>query len=367
MHVSTAASWRGGEQQVAYLVRALGELGTEQVVFCVRNAPLALHCFANGIKTIEFKKTGSLNLKAANMLATFCSTHSHTIVHCHDSHAHTLAFLAAWFFQNHSPIIVHRRVDFPVSRNVFSRMKYNHSRIKKLICVSDAIRQMLVPALKSPEKAVVIHSGIDTGRFRNVERRNNLKKEFGFSDKHILIGNIAALAPHKDYNTFLRTAEILARNNSGYRFVIVGEGSERKNIENEINSRNLTDKVVLAGFRKNIPELIKELDVLLLTSKTEGLGTSILDAFAGGLPVVATRTGGIPEIVEHMVNGLLAEVGNAQELADMTTLVINDRLLRESIIKKAAAIALGFDYRITASKTLELYQQISPTYKLTTE
>lgn len=361
IHVSSATSWRGGEQQLAYLLSGLNLSGIKQQVLCVNDSPMAAYCKKNGVDFSTFRKTGSINLKAARLLKGICKAQHITIVHCHDSHAHTIAYLAALLFHNHTPIIVHRRVDFKVSSSLFSKAKYNHPSIAGYICVSNAIRELLVPALRMPEKAVVIHSGIDTSRFASITNKGILRKEFGFDESNILIGNIAALAPHKDYSTFLRTAEILIQNNPGFRFVIIGEGSERKLIESEIIERNLANKVVLAGFRENIPELIKELNVLLLTSKTEGLGTSILDAFAGSLPVVATRTGGIPEIIEHKVTGLLAEVGNAANLAEMTKLMVEDIALREKIIRNAAKKVSEFDFRITTAKTLDLYKKITPT------
>lgn len=360
IHVSSATSWRGGEQQLAYLLSGLSHSGIKQQVLCVQDSPMAAYCEKNGIDFSTFRKTGSINLKVARLLKGICKTQHITIVHCHDSHAHTIAYLAALLFHNRTPIIVHRRVDFKVSPLLFSKVKYNHPSIAGFICVSNAIREILTPALRRPEKAFVIHSGIDTSRFAPVTDKGILRKEFGFDENSILIGNIAALAPHKDYSTFLRTAEILIQNNPGFRFVIIGEGSERKLIESEIIERNLANKVVLAGFRENIPELIKELNVLLLTSKTEGLGTSILDAFAGGLPVVATRTGGIPEIIEHKITGLLAEVGNAANLAEMTKLMVEDIALRERIIRNAAKKVSEFDFRITAAKTLDLYKKITP-------
>jgi L-malate glycosyltransferase len=175
----------------------------------------------------------------------------------------------------------------------------------------------------------------------------------------ILIGNVSALAPHKDYLTFICTAEKLLKINPNLHFVIIGEGSERSIIEKEIKIRNLSGKISLTGFKTNVPELLKELDVLLLTSKTEGLGTSILDAFASGLPVVATKAGGIPEIVEHRVNGLLAETGDAQALADMVESMLRENNFRKSLADNAYVRVRDFDYKVTAAKILEVYKGIT--------
>jgi L-malate glycosyltransferase len=358
IHISTANSWRGGEQQLAHLMSELTRKGVSQEVLCIENAPLAAYCDQNGVATKVFKKQGALNLKAANMLANLCKQKRNIIVHCHDSHAHNIAYFSAIFFKNQSPVIVHRRVDFAVSNSFLSRAKYNHRTIAKLICVSNAIREILIPSLKNPEKAVVVHSGIDLSKFTGVENKNTLRKEFGFSDDTTLVGNIAALAPHKDYFTFIATAEILLKNNPQLRFVIIGEGSERKSIENEIQTRGLVDKILLAGFRTNIKELLKELNVLLFTSKTEGLGTSILDAFAGELPVVATKAGGIIEIIEHKVTGLLSETGNAKGLAEMVELMLKDDDLRKEIVANAKDRVKDFDFKNTATKILEIYKVV---------
>jgi glycosyltransferase involved in cell wall biosynthesis len=359
IHVSTATSWRGGEQQLAYLITGLHQTDITQEVLCTDGAPFAVYCEKQGIKKTVFKKQGSLNLKAARMLANICRNSQNCIVHCHDSHAHNIAFFSALIFKNPSPVIVHRRVDFPASNSFVSKAKYNHPSIARYICVSEAIRNMLLPSIKDPEKALVVYSGIDLSRFSNIVSKNTLRGDLGLPGDCILIGNVSALAPHKDYLTFIGTAEKLLKNNPHFHFVIIGEGPERTIIEKEIETRKLAGKISLTGFKTNVPELLKELDVLLLTSKTEGLGTSILDAFASGLPVVATKAGGIPEIVEHKVNGLLAETGNAQALADMVELLLTEEFLRKSLVENARIRVREFDYKVTAAKILEVYKGIA--------
>jgi len=359
IHVSTATSWRGGEQQLAYLISSLHQNDITQDVLCTDGAPFAAYCEKRGIKNTVFKKQGALNLKAARMLANICRNIPACIVHCHDSHAHNIACFSALIFKNPSPVIVHRRVDFPVSNSFVSKAKYNHPSIARYICVSEAIRNILLPSLKDPEKALVIYSGIDLSRFSNIVSKNTLRRELGISNDCILIGNVSALAPHKDYITFVGTAEKLLKNNPHFHFVIIGEGPERTTIEKEIEIRKLAGKISLTGFKNNVPELLKELDVLLLTSKTEGLGTSILDAFASGLPVVATKAGGIPEIVEHKVNGLLAETGDTQALTDMVELLLTENNLRKSLVNNARIRVRDFDYKVTAAKILDVYKGIT--------
>lgn len=358
LHISTPVSWRGGEQQIAYLIKA-NKAACHNLVFCPEHSALHHHCVNHQIDHHTFSRKGPLSLIAAAALTSYCKKHRVSVVHCHDSHAHTMAVVAASIFGNKVPVIVHRRVDFPVHRSLFSRFKYNHSIIRRFVCVSEAIREMLVPSLRHPEKALCIHSSIDMSRFgSSVNSEAPLRATFGLSPDTILVGNTAALAPHKDYPTFVRTAALLYKRFPAMRFVIIGDGPLRTAVRQWVEASGLSPVVIFTGFRKDIPALLPELNIFLMTSKTEGLGTSILDAFASKVPVVATRAGGIPELVEDGVTGLLAEVGNDNQLAEAVSALISDTTRAREITDNAYRKALGFDYRIMGEKTLGLYREV---------
>lgn len=255
-------------------------------------------------------------------------------------------------------MVLHRRVDFPVSNNLFSRYKYNHPQIRRIICVSDAIKAIMLPAIEDKGKVVTVHSGVDTARQFKADGR--LHQEFNLPDNIRLIGNVAALAPHKDYFTFLRAANAFRqlRADSDYRFVIIGEGDLRPQIEQEIQKLGLQDMVIMTGFRKDLSEVIPELDIFLITSETEGLGTSILDAFLAKVPVVATAAGGITEIVEDEHTGLLAPVKDAEELADKLEKLLDNATLADRLIANARQKAEHFSKQRMAERILQHYREI---------
>lgn len=326
---------------------------------CPGGSELEAFCHKHQLSCQTYTARGLFNLAAARLLKKLCRQHAAEIVHCHDSHAHSIAVTAASVFSNNTPVVVHRRVDFPVSGSFLSHFKYNHPRIKAYICVSGAILEMLVPVLKQPEKAICIYSSIDPERFSdNQKSRGVLRSELGLNDNHILIGNTSALAPHKDHPTFLKMAQILHQRFPQMRFVIMGEGSSRPGIENLIEALGLREVVFLTGFRNNIPALLPDLDVFVMSSRTEGLGTSIIDAFASGIPVVTTAAGGIPELVEDQKTGLLCEVGNPHQLTAAVIRILNDAPLRDSLVMNAKEKAASFDFRIMAEKTLMVYQKV---------
>ena len=358
IHISTPLSWRGGEQQLIYLAAELQKKGIDQIVICPQNSVLQNRCKSFELKHIAYRKKGFLNLALAKKIRKVSAQVSQPIIHTHDSHGHTAAFIAAALLGNDAPIVVSRRVDFPIKKSVFSKWKYNHRAICRIICVSNAIKEITAPDIRCKNKLVTIHSGIDLGRFESNAATNMLRKTYNVPDNNILIGNIAALADHKDYFTFVDTAKILKEQGRPYTFVIIGEGPMKSEISNYIEENGMQQHIIMTGFLKNIPEILPELDIFLITSKTEGLGTSVLDAFACKVPVVATKGGGIPEMVVHRETGMLAEVKDAQSLAENINELIEYRDLKDKIIKQASEKLKKFTKESTAEKTLEIYQSI---------
>lgn len=284
-----------------------------------------------------------------------------THLHAHDSPAHTFAYLAALFFGLKIPLIVHRRVDFPIGKNLLSSWKYNAHSVSQIFCVSDYIRHLITPDILQPNRLVTVHSGIDLQRFENVGKSlktNRLRSEYQIPSHHFLIANIAAIAPHKDYFTFVKTAEKLIHNEFPATFLAIGgDGGELAQIRQFIQEKKLESRIILTGFRSDVQQVLPELDLLLFTSKTEGLGTTLLDAFACGIPVVSTNAGGIPEIVEAGVTGLVCEVGDAESLAEAVRKLLTDNDLRSKLSENAKRRVQQFSKAAMASAILDIYRK----------
>jgi glycosyltransferase involved in cell wall biosynthesis len=358
LHVSTPADWRGGEQQVAYLAIALQSMGIEQVVLCPQGSVLATRMIEASVPVATFDKRGFMNMLVARKIFRLSKVKSFAIIHCHDAHAHSAAVVAAVHYGVKSPVIVSRRVDFPVSSNPLSRWKYNHPSVRRILCVSQAISDITAPAIKDVSKLTVVHSGIDLQKYMPGSRNRKLIHELGLDASSRIVGNLSALADHKDYPTFIRTAEKVIHADPLIHFIIAGKGREEKRIKKLINDLKLNMNVHMLGFRDDIIEVMQSLDVFLITSATEGLGTIVLDAFAAGVPVVATRAGGIPEMVEDGVTGLLAPVGDADALATATLRILNQPDLGKALANDAFQKVQEFSYQTTAEKTLMIYRSI---------
>ncbi len=355
LHFSSAQTWRGGEQQIAYLFEELEKLGIQQWIFCRSGSELAAHCLFHNWPHFTYWKGFSVNPFIGFQLKKTCSQLSVDLVHLHDSHSHTFAYMSA-LIGNPTPYVLSRRVDFPVKDSLLSKKKYNHPSVKKIISVSHKVQAILSPAILDQTKLKVVHSGIDLSKFQH-KNTGILRGEFSIPDTTTIIANVAAIAPHKDYYTFVDTAAILLKKNQHLHFFIIGaDGGEGAAIQNYINEKDLRSFISLIGFRKDIPEILPEVDVFLFTSKEEGLGTSALDALACGVPVVATNAGGIPEIIRHQYNGLLAPVGDSGLLAKYVTTVLSQEELAGKFIENGKVVVQSFDKVETARKTYDIYR-----------
>jgi L-malate glycosyltransferase len=167
------------------------------------------------------------------------------------------------------------------------------------------------------------------------------------------------LSDHKDYPTFLKVAGYLTGKGINVKFFVIGTGDMKETIVKIIQQEHLEDHVIMTGFLNNLERVLPDLDIFLMSSKTEGLGTSILDAFASGVPVVATRAGGIPEMVIHEETGLLSPVSDYQDLGENIIRLTGDTGLRKRLIRNAREMVMeNFTKEKTAARTLEVYREI---------
>jgi len=359
LHISTPLSWRGGEQQLAYLIEELAkQKEINQIVCCATNSKMQAFCEMQNVTHVTIPKRTPYHLSSFRKVNQICKKYSINLIHTHDAHAHTIAWLTNVFYKNSPSIIVSRRVDFAVKKKYFSLKKYNADAVKKIVCVSDLVRQITAPAIQVKDKLVVIHDGIDSNKFKYTAS-GILRKEFKIPKDVFLIGKVAAIAPHKDYFTFVNTVEkLVAQKIKAHFFIIGGDGGEEQLIRKYIKQKKLEKYITLTGYRNDIPKILPELDLFLFTSKTEGLGTSVLDALACKVPVVSTNAGGIPEVIKDEMNGLLAPVGDAKKLAQQVVRVLNDSTLRAQIIKSGTSTVDKFTKEKMALKTMEIYKAV---------
>jgi L-malate glycosyltransferase len=304
LHIDTARTWRGGQNQVLLTVNGLREIGHRAALVAHPDGELRRRA-AEGLELIPLAPRTEMDLSAAWRLARVVKRLRPVVVHAHDAHGVAMASLALSLGGTgaQGPVLVaSRRVDFHLRQNSFSRWK--HRQVDCFICASEAIRQMLVADGVPPDRTVTVHEGIDLDHVRSAPPVN-VHEAFWLPHQAPVVGNVAALVPHKGQRHLIEAAHLVIQQMPDVRFLILGEGELRETLERHLREHRLEKHVFLPGFRTDVLGCMKSFDLFVMSSVTEGLGTALLDAMACSKAVVATRTGGIPEVVEDGVTGRL--------------------------------------------------------------
>ncbi len=357
LHLSSESTWRGGEQQIIYLVEETRKLGVDAIVGCKEGSEVESYCKENDLPNYALPFKSAYDFSTAREIIKICERENFDLIQTHTSKSHTMSVIAGLLGLD-VPQIMTRRVDFPVKDNWFSKFKYNYSKIARIICISETIRRITEPDIRDKSKLVTIHSGTDTEKFAPFKNSDWLRKEFKIPEETVIIGNTSAISDQKDYPTFVAVAESVLKQRDDVHFFIVGDGPDREEIKSLVKKRKLQDKIIFTGFRKNIREILPSLDIFLFTSKTEGLGTSVLDAMAAGVPIVATNAGGVSEMVNHEKNGLLFPIKDVDKLTEGVLSLLNDPKLRDELTEEGKKTVRDFSKQKTAQRTVELYQEI---------
>ncbi|MBI4639931.1 MAG: glycosyltransferase [Candidatus Tectomicrobia bacterium] len=314
LHINTERSWRGGEAQVLLLAKGLQERGYSVSIVAQPDGALKERAIKEGVRVIPLRMRGEFDLIALFRLAKIMREEKVDIVHMHDSHAVTLGNFAARL-AGIPTAVASRRVNFSTKRNRFRKLKYLWG-IKRIIAVSQEIKESLINDRFPPDFIEVIHSGIDLSKFQEKPPQINLYHELGLDPERPLIGNIAHLAPHKGHCDFLKAAEVCHMTPEA-QFVIVGDGPLRRELLDWIKAHQLDEKVIFTGFKEDIAEIIPLFDMLVLSSISgEGSPAVIKEAMALGKPVIATDVGGVREILEDGISGILIPPGQPMALAN---------------------------------------------------
>ena len=320
LYVDTESFWRGGQEQLFSLMVGIRQRGYGVELAAPAGSPLENRVHDVGIPTHSFTQRSELSLPAAWSLARIMGPGKVDVLHYNTPRPVLAGKLAAWICG--VPILVaSRRVNFPL-RSRFSRIKYNWL-LDRVVTVSGSIERTLVQDGVRPERVSVIYEGVDLQSVDGHPSTSVLPVRSG-----LVVGVVAHLSPEKGHETVLKAAARLRERFPDVTYVLVGGGERRQMLEERARALNVADRVLFTGFRKDSDAMMREFDVFCLPSLSEGLSSAILAAMARPLPVVATRVGGIPELVVDGSTGLLVPAGRPDKLAEALAKVLSSSSLR---------------------------------------
>lgn len=281
-------------------------------------------------------------------LCRFIKNNKIEIVHTHSAKAGILGRIAArlarakiifhtvhgWPFHDFQPVFL---------RRIFIWLEKVCAKFTdKIIVVCNADKEKgLRNRIGDTEKYCLIRYGIDYEQF-NV--KEELKaKGLNVAENELVIGTLSCLKPQKSPQDFIKLAYLVNKALSNVKFVLVGDGELRKELERLIQRYDLQKKVILAGWRRDIPQILQAIDVFVLTSLWEGLPIAMLEAMSVSKPVVITRTGGTEELIQDGKNGFLVQPKDMNSMSEKLLLLLKDKKIRDEMGSNARQ-SLNFDF-----------------------
>lgn len=332
------------------LARELAKAGVaEQVVVTTAGSELARRLTAAGIRVREVRWHWGVDPRAfPAVLAEL--RHRPAILHAHDAHALTIAGVCAALTRQ--PLVVTRRVVFRLRRAGFWR------RADRVVAISRAVADTLAADGIDPARVTVVCSGVCLDALRAVTPLG-VRQFLGLPATATIAVNVATLSGEKDHATLLRAARRLAGRLPALHWVIAGSGPLQRELERLRTELALVGRVHFIGQLQEPASLIVDADLFVMSSREEGLGTSVLEAMALGIAVASTSAGGLPEMLGAGA-GLLVPPGDPEGLADAVERLVMDPDTRSACIARASEAVQRFTAARMADGMASVYRSCAP-------
>lgn len=344
-HVNLARGFRGGERQTELLIKTLAEQASNdisQTLVCRRDSPMRQHL--QGVARLNFQAAnhqlaGHFDLGETALGKT-------QLVHAHDAKGVHWAYLH--YRLKGTPYLITRRVDSPVKRKWFNQQCYSYASAR--VALSHVIKRLLEDNQCGD---VTLIPSAYARLTPSPEAIKNFRNDFA---NKFLVGHAGAVVDrHKGQRLLLQAAQKLEHQAPDMQFILLGDGEDAETLKAE--SSSLTN-VSWLGFKSNIADYLAGLDVFAFPSRNEGLGSVLLDVMQLGVPVIATKVGGIPDIIKHEQTGLLIPAGDADALANGIMRLRQDAALRQRLAQEATERLNHYSPQSMAAAYWHLYQTI---------
>jgi glycosyltransferase involved in cell wall biosynthesis len=353
LHVDSERGMSGGEVQVLGLVRHLAAAGDRQAVAADPRGGLARAAAALGVAVLPLRIRNHLDVVAGRRLAGLLASGGYDIVHFHTARAHAMS---AFIGRSPARRIVTRRMDYRLRGGSYARWLYNRGT-DAVVAISEGVRSALVASGVRADRIVVVPSGVDVTRFAaGAARRVAERARLGIGPGEFVVAIVGALEERKGHVTLLEALALVRE--PPVRLLCAGSGSLAAALAARADALGIAERVRFLGHVDDVPGLLAAVDAVAMPSRHEGLGVAALEAMAAARPLVATRVGGLPEVVGADA-GLLVDADDPVALAAALT-----RLAREPATARAfgeagrARVAERFTLDAMARGTRAVYRRV---------
>lgn len=354
LFINPITIYGGGEVWMITAMKEFIRKGYNVTLVCKNDAAIIHHSIEAGIETIPINISGDLNPATLFKLYNIFRKKSINVVIANTGKDLRLSGIASLILKK-IKVISRQGIDYPIKNNLRYKIAYN-CLADKIVANSEATKSTMLksaPWLK-PERIKVIYNGIDPAIYKS-ENLKDLRNDFGFAKDNFVIGFVGRLSVQKGVQYALEAFKSVNEKHPNVRLLICGDGELRSYVKKFISENKLESKIHLAGFRNDIPNIMKTIDVLLTPSLWEGFGIVLIEAMASGKPCIATDTSSIPEIVEDGANGFLVPPKDSQSISELLIKLISDPQLVRQMGQAGIEIV---NKNFTIRKMIEEYESI---------
>ncbi|MGE0826592.1 MAG: glycosyltransferase family 4 protein [Candidatus Binatia bacterium] len=308
------------------------------------------------LPTIPLTVRNDVDLLAGWRLRSLVRTGRYDVVHFHTARAHALSH---WLYQLPSRRIVTRRMDYALRTSALTRRLYLQN-VDAVVAISQGVRAALLAGGIPAERIHLIPSGVDITRLTpDPQLRARQRAVHSITGDEILVLVVGALVDRKDHHTLLQAAHSLQDSGAHFRYFICGDGPLRPSLESEVRVLGLTTSIHFLGFCPDIVPYLAAADIFVHVPLWEGLGIAVIEALAAGLPVVASRVGGIPELIDGRTTGLLVPPQDAKATADALARLAQNHSWAKALGQKGQAfVRAHYDIAVMAQTNEALYYKL---------
>ena len=310
LHTESSTGWGGQETRTFHESIGMKKLGVKIIVLCQPDSELGKKAKAAGIDVLTCRMKKSYDIFTISRIMKLIKEESVDIVNTHSGRDTLLAGIAGKLSRRKPAIVRTRHLALPIT----SKFTYN-VLAHKIVTVSEYVRNYLISEGISPSKIAAVHTCVDINKFDPEKAKNGLRKELGLDAATPIVGTVSILRRKKGHHILLDAIPEILKEVPEAVFVFAGNGPQEENILNKIKALELEGKVFMLGLRHDIPDILRSIDLFVLPTLQEALGTSFIEAMAMEKPVIGTDVGGVGEVIKDGVNGYMVKASDPSDLA----------------------------------------------------